>query len=1000
MEPKNLEIEPQSNATSPLQQVATNIRESWNRLHRWVFPLLVFAAILTIAFFASKQKDTNQIASIKKEPDYLAVVAVSPQDNTDTTRPEIYIRFNMPVSAHHAEEYFYLEPYVKGTLEQYNENEIVYRPLEDFKPGMHVSFSMKEGFPSESGKRLGTTYARGFTIRPSFTGIQFANNEWIGKFMSFATDKGADITFKVEDTQNPKVSVYKADIATVLNSLVYTVPENRSYEPYYPESYKETFVDTSKLKLIKEYTDVKDGDKVNFKDQTGVYLFQGTDDRGVPSNAWVTLNQTGIHFRQDDKKVYLAAQDLVTGAPVGGLDLTFYQLGDTPKRLAQHTLGNIQEYPFSFDQRLDIVVAKKGNDTLIIPVKIPNSQAEIKSFTDLDKKNVIFVYTDRPIYKKGAKVAFRGVIRNDNDGVYKPSNVSKIKITADNYNSWKYEKEVSVNPGGVFSGEFILPSDIQVGTVTVSASVPDGTAGSLGYSNTSFDVFEYTKPAYELLVATDTSDYTKPDPMKITVSGKLFTGKALANQRVAYTVYKKDYYETEKAVYNSAFNITSWGGMCGGGSFEEYYGSPLGESKDVTLDAGGKAEITFDTKDLDSSVSQEITVVVEKTDENGNKIIGAKRAIVHQGSFNIFFRPGPTQVQLGNDFSTIFYAEDRDGEKLANKTFVYELSRSTYENGQSTQTVIRTGAAKTDENGTGIIKEKVTGEEPVYINLSVMTLDDNGNKIVAYRGINFYENGDTNFNRWSTSIGQTILQMTSSKNSFVVGETAHLSIVAPDDMTVFASFERGRVYDEKWVHLTKGENSFDFEVPDYYAPSITPTFSFFYQGQYHIEGLSLNVPAMHKLLDVSVSTDKEKYNPGDTAIITVTTRDASGNLISADVGMGIVDKAIFALRKNAAGPLHSSFYFYRPRSTNSSSSLSWIATNDWGGSGGGGGGMDSLMKDSDTSYWNPNLKTGSDGQVKVTIPVGKTQTTWVTLVYASTDDTKLGQATKDFLVAQ
>jgi hypothetical protein len=215
------------------------------------------------------------------------------------------------------------------------------------------------------------------------------------------------------------------------------------------------------------------------------------------------------------------------------------------------------------------------------------------------------------------------------------------------------------------------------------------------------------------------------------------------------------------------------------------------------------------------------------------------------------------------------------------------------------------------------------------------------------------------------------------------------------------AFEKGRVYDAQWVKLKTGQNTFNFAVPATYVPSITPTFSFFYNGHYYIEGISLNVPALSKVMTVSVSTDKPKYNPGDTAQITIETRDAANSPISANVGVGIVDKAIYALRKNATPPLHSSFYFFRRRTTNTSSSLTWIGAYDYGGKGGGGGGdLEALNKDIDTLYWDPNLKTDSSGKLTISVPVKDAQTTWKILSYGSNSDTKLGQGELDFLVAR
>ncbi|OGM28341.1 hypothetical protein A2962_00660 [Candidatus Woesebacteria bacterium RIFCSPLOWO2_01_FULL_39_61] len=953
-------------------------------------------------FLSLRQKDS---LFKSRGIDYLAVISASPRGTTKSNKPKIIVKFNLPVTAHHIGDYFYINPYVKGNLKQGSSlEEIVFEPEVSLPRGAYVTVSLKTGLPSNYGKKLLSDYSFNFTVSHEANTVAFTSKEWSGKFMSFQALYGTDITLKVgSDISYPSVRIYKADVGLLLESLIYKVKDSNYRYPRQGE-YIEKSVNTDKLKLIKEYKEVKDNDKINFKGEKGIYLFQALEGDLVTNSAWVSLNDIGIHLRQDDEKIFLAAQSLISGEPESGIDINFYKLEDEPKTLAIHTLSGIQEYPFTYPERLDLVIGKKGNEVIIIPVEIPNSQAEIQLTQSLNNKYQIFLYTDRPIYKSNAKVSFRGIVRKDNDALYKLPDVTKVRVYLGGDSSSKFDKEFDVSEEGIFYGEFDIPKDIANGTRYLYATtILDKQKYSSEGGYTYFDVFEYKKPVFGLEVEVDKSEYIRSEKILAKIKGKYFDGRAYADQSVNLTIYSRDYYETEKAVYNSSFKLNGWGGMCGAGGFEDYYGQKVGEPKEIQLDKNGEAQVEFSTKDLTSILSQEVTFLVQKKDENENNITAAKNAIVHQGQFNVFFRPGPNRISYNEEFTLAFYTENLGGEKLSEKEFSYEIFEESWgsSNKPSKREIIKSGNVKTDYNGIGLIKEKLeTLESDDYLYISIKTLDSLNNVVEARKGIQFFKQGQNRYQNWGyNSIEQTVLKITSFSNSLKVGEPASLEVISPSDLVVFGSFERGRVYIPQWIKLSKGTNTFKFDVISDYSPSTTPTFSFFYNGEYFIEGLSLNVPALHKLIDVEISTDKEKYNPSDTAIITITTKDRAGNFISVDAGIGIVDEAIFALRKNAAAPLHSSFYYFRRRSINSSSSLTWIATYNWDGGGGGGGGFEAFLKDSDTLYWNPALKTGTDGQVKVEVPVGETETTWRVLVYASSDDTKVGQSSKDFLVS-
>jgi len=979
------------------------------------FTLILFPILAGIATFLFLRllylQKTAKIASLPA----LVVVSTSPSGNIRSTTPKIVINFNLPVTAHHAESYIYVSPITSGKFTQGdNPKQIIFSPTSPYKPGTYINVTLKAGLPSESGKRLLFDHVFNFNVDFDVASIHFVNGNWDGKFMSFPQDKGTDITVKVgAEIKSPKIKIFRANPDTLLQSLVYrSNTDNKSNTPYYGEAYLELPVDTDKLKLVEEKSDIADGYQINFTNPTGIYLLEGLDsDDNVLAKTWIALNETAIHMRQDDKSVYLAAQNLATGDPESDIDVSFYTLGDKPQITGKHTLSGIQQYPLEFPQRLDLILAQKGKDTMIIPVSLPNSQAEIRTYRDLSKTITGIIYTDRPIYKPGDKIYFRGIIRTDNDGIYGLPQPKKIKVSSPSYSDPKVKNSldqiVDVKDNGTFAGELVIPKDAAPSQYNYLFATTDIlTQQNYSGVSTNFEVSKYIKPPYELSVSIEKPEYTKGDKVVATISGKFFNGKPMTGETVDYALYKRDYYETEKAVYNSSFRLNNWGGMCGGGSFgDEYYGvqiyfgKPLGPS--ITLDKDGKARVEINTADLVDEVSQEVTLVAQKLDPNQNKIVSAKGAIVHQGEYNIFLKPGPTQGSSGDTFPVQFYAESSGGSKIS-QGFTYEVTSQAYSSNNTPQkTIIKNGTTTTDGSGNGTISFSIDSANPQYYLLTISGKDSKGNVISASRNIYIQSQApDRQISPGRDSNQQVVLKISSATNNLTPGQDATLEINSPQDLKVFTTFERGRVYNPQWLDLKKGPNTFTFSVPDSYMPSITPTFSFITNGEYHIEGLALNVPAMKKLITVETSTDKPQYNPGDTALVTILTKDANGNFISSDVGIAIVDKAIFTLRKSFTPPLHSSFYFFRARSTNSSSSLHWIANMFFGGGGGGGGGGELLGKDVDTLYWNPDLKTGSDGRITVSVPVGSSETTWKIVSYASTTDTQLGQAENEFLVAK
>jgi uncharacterized protein YfaS (alpha-2-macroglobulin family) len=795
----------------------------------------------------------------------------------------------------------------------------------------------------------------------------------------------------------PSVKIFKTnDPETVVKDILsYVAPDQYPPKPEFK-------TDVSKLTLIESKADVRHNAVVELPKETGIYLIQAIDKDGIKSQVWVTVNTTGFHFRQDDQKFVIAAQDLKSGAAVGGVELKTYHVSESNQLvfLQKFAVAGISEFPFEYPKEISIAIAKKGSEYAFIPVRVQGSLAEISVYQNLNDAWQGFLYTERPIYKTTDTVKFRGIVRKDNDGQYQlPPSGTKvlISLSSDQSNPPPLpEQEAIINEHGVFFGELSL-SKVPAGTYTASASIA-GDQGVLQGTYAWFEVKDYIKPPFELTAKLDKEEYVEGDTVKVKFKGSNFTGQPFGKQKVTYTVYALDYYETEKAVYNKSFSLNGWGGMCGGGfdPYDTYYGEPIQAAQEVTLGVSGELNITFDTKKLLRNVSQQLTFVVEKKDQNGNTITDAQTAIVHNGEVNIFLRPFKNQSKDATVPTAVFNAETLEGKKLADQWFDYKLQQVKYQYTNNVTeriaTTIYTQRVKT--NGQGIGEFKVTGLDKVEagydtLEVSVETKDGRGNIITASQGLYLYGN-DYQFDK------PTLLDVTSNQVNLTVGNKATLKIVSPADMKVLLAFERGRVYDPQWLELKAGENTYEFTVKDEYRPSITPTFTAFYNNRYYIEGLTFNVPAMDKLLNISVTTDKQAYQSGETAQVTIKVTDKEGKPVQTSLSLGVIDKAIFSLRKSTQLPLHSSFYYFRARRTNNSSSMTGISFGESAERGGGGGDSSPFSaKDVDVLYWNPELSTNSSGEVKLSIQVIG-NTVWKGVIYGASDASDLGQTDFEF----
>lgn len=956
-------------------------------------------------------------------PKKLTVESIYPNSKSPVSLPEnIVLTFSLPVDAHVVSHFVALSPEIEGSFSQRSDTVVVFTPTVPFARGGRYDVLIKKDLVSISGQKLQQEYSSFFTTSLADNTVQFVLDNIAGRLLQFQAGKSIQIKINKAENLTSQVTykLYNSSETELLAFLSYERDKKIQVDSTYTrteDTYFNQSIPHSTFQFIK---DIEESDsKLSLNINPGIYYLEamGVDQKPIGATFLIT-NTTGLTLRQDDSKLQLAAMDLATNKELTeSVSTRLYDLSGSPTILTEFPFTGSIQTPWPIEKRIDLILIKRQNETLVVPLRIPSSQADLRAVNNLDKSYKVFIYTDRPVYKPGDTVFVRGMARIDSDALYAiPPAGTTLKIQKD-YND-KNPISVTTDEHGSFWTSFVIPpapsgTPIPISqyeystdqflslTVTGEGKQMDRWGNVTTYGSAWYSVAQYTKPSFDITVSVDREELNRPEIPTFTIKAMNFDGTPHKDVTLAYEFFEEDFYEVEKSVYNQNFNVTKLGGMCGGGIsiWEDYYGSSKGKEP-IKLDANGEARVPLDKKIMDAmKTSKRITLFASTKDDHGNQIKGAKTTTVHAANLAIFFLPSSNQYTYGQEMVVPFYAEDLSGSKKTNSMFSWNLTahEPTKEDVKATATV------RTDDNGRGIISFTLPTDtlKSVSYTLSLEGKDEQNNSVSTDKYLTITDAGAKDTSYWEKrNTTQTYLKISSSKNSYIVGDTITLSIASPVELDALMTSERGRIYGPQVIHLSKGENTITLPVSADLSPSVTIVFSFFADGVYRTEGLALNVPAMHKLLDVSIESDKPSYAPLETARLTIKTLDnATKSPLPAQLSLAVVDRAIFAIRKSATPPIHSTLYAFRDRSTTSSSSQTAIGTFLWGGGGGGGGG-DSPSRLTDTLYWNPNLSTDESGVASVDVPLGTIITTWRAMTIGATDDSHVGQSSLDFLVTK
>lgn len=637
------------------------------------------------------------------------------------------------------------------------------------------------------------------------------------------------------------------------------------------------------------------------------------------------------------------------------------------------------------------------------------------------------LYTDRPIYRPGQTVYFKGIIRLDNDARYRLPDLKQAPIVINDQNGREvFRRNLPLNPLGTFNGELKLADEAALGYYTINAQLnPDF------ITSAAFQVAEYRKPEFEMSVSAGQPEYRQGDTITMTAQASYFFGGAVKGASVNWNLFSSDTTFDYQGEGNYSFSdITSWERLQRTGP----YGERIAEGSGRT-DAQGRFVISVPAQNPKARQSQRFTFEVNLMDVNNQQVSGSISVVVHLADFYVGIAPADYVGLAGKPMEINLITVDPASRPAPGAPLTVTVARaewfSVQERDESGRffwtskvketpvftTTVTTGpdgktvmSWKPDKGGQFLVRAAaVDGQGRPVRSAAFLWVSGSPNEYVSWRR----ENNDR-------------LELILDKPRYQPGDVARVLAPSPfqGKATALLTVERGRIYTHRLLELTSNSTTIEVPIEPIFAPNVFISIMLV-KGQDATDatdasnelaqfrlGYSPLVPVStgQQQIKLNITPSATNLGPRDTVSFTVQTLDYLDEPMQAEVSLALVDKAVLSLADPMAPPLLEAFYRQRGLGVLTAATLALNidrinllqARGAKGGGGGGGDGGLLLVRSEfpDIALWRADVMTGADGAATVSVRLPDNLTTWRMVAKAVSADTAVGEGQADVVVSR
>jgi alpha-2-macroglobulin len=771
--------------------------------------------------------------------------------------------------------------------------------------------------------------------------------------------------------------------------------------------------------------------------ESGVYIVQGEHD-GVVMTVTLFVSQYGMITKSSAGKLLVFAQDRATSKPVEGLTVRTLH---SEKPITG--LTNAEGLFVSEDFKGGVVIGVKGTELVTTESYYGGDQGE---------HPLIYVTTDRPIYRPNQTVQFRVVHRTElgQKLLVKPGEKMWVEIRDPKGNK-VYDKLHATNEFGSTAGTIVLGDEPSLGEYTVltrgekeDANTHQwnwqwmGRWGNQTWNGVRFRVDEYRKPEYKVDIDFKKKTVLQGDDVEATIDAKYYFGSPVTDAEVTYTVTRRGYWYywrcwdfyydwyTEDGEDGGDGIYEGKGRRGGGRRPHRDYGEQILTGTGKT-NAEGKLIVKFTSQKWTHDAIYDIHAKV--TDLSRRVVEGGGSCKATRAEFGLAVSLNKYVYKPGDKVNVRVRATTADDKIVADQKIVVKGYDRRWRNGNYDDAFLFEGTSKTDAQG--IAEFNFTPErEGGYLWLVAEAEDRKANKVTAEQWV--WLCGDS---WYGDTVNLNGIDLILDKKTYNVGDTAQILVTSQfKNVTFLFTVEGKEIHQHQVVSLKGHTKLIEFKIDSQtLAPNVFISVAAIKENQYVQKNKMVVVNPSDKFVKVEIKPDKTQYRPRNKAKYEIVTTGADGKPVSAEVAFGVVDESIYALQDEYAPDIRKHFIHRRNIHVATSNSLQYHdygradekskdalgqaggdredaaapkpaapmsraakAEAKEGGPGGGkGGGAEYAATEirsnfADTMIWK-TVTTDAQGRAVVEVDIPDNLTTWKATARAVTADSRFGQ---------
>ncbi|MGN0033224.1 MAG: MG2 domain-containing protein [Candidatus Limimorpha sp.] len=527
-------------------------------------------------------------------------------------------------------------------------------------------------------------------------------------------------------------------------------------------------------------------------------------------------------------------------------------------------------------------------------------------YNDVNERLKTKFFTDRPIYRPGQTVNFKGIILKESSDKKElcENLLTTVYLRDANYQIID-SLSLTTNEYGSFSGSFVLPADRMSGDYCIHS-----TSGSL-----IFKVEKYKRPTFEVRFDSPQHEYSMGDSIR--VSGKImaYSGFGLDNVKYRYTVVRKQCFPL-KYHYGMPFNMKEdvvcsgeSNTLCDGAFYFDFQLTPLleddknnelgyvftvkveatnaqGETQTGSFSLSASLRKYFISLDGDLHYSDKGVVVEQKQLKN-------VKIKVQNASGESVSSPLMCKIIKKNEPITSFLdLGDFDRQLICDSLLdAYFPHYRFYKKESIEQDVVCQYVINVDSE-TPLLNAMKVALEPGRYEIELSALDDNLSSVTENILV---------FNKKSKKLPVNSLLWTYvDKTTAQPGDMLNISVGSSEnDVTALLFvFNNGKMIKSEYITLNNNVLHRSYKVKEENRGVISIQLAAVKNNMAEICNETVTIPYDNLKLDISVETESDVLWPDEEVSLKIKIRDHKGNPIDAELLACMYDASLDKFASN------------------------------------------------------------------------------------------------------